>query len=370
VDDWQYRRLVESINDYAIYMLDRNGVVISWNAGAERFKGYLADEVVGRNFALFYTPEDQAKGEPQAALHTASRQGRFECECWCVRKGGARFWANVVIEPMREDGRIVGFAKVTRDLSEKKEAERTLDRMISALNQSHKMEAFGQMTGGLAHDFGNVLSVILGNLDLIRKSLPRDPAIDSLLDNAVEGARRGSALTHRMMAFGRRQDLVPQAVHLPSLIRGMLTLLGPALGPKVTLETHFPSRHNAVFIDANQLEMAVLNLAVNARDAMPTGGKITITVHEERLAPGQVHGLSPGAYACLSVQDTGVGMDAATLSRAMEPFYTTKEPGRGTGLGLSMVHGLAIQAGGCLLLTSEIGKGAFAELWLPLSEAA
>lgn len=370
VDDRQYRILVKSVTDYAIYMLDPQGVIASWNAGAERFKGYAAAEVIGRNFSIFYALEDQAAGEPQRALETAAREGHFESEGWRIRKDGSRFFASVVVDPILEAGRIVGFAKITRDISERKAAEQTLLQANAAFHQSQKMEAVGQLTGGVAHDFNNLLAAILGSLELLRKRLPDDPKAVRLLDNAVQGARRGTTLIQRMLAFARRQDLSPEVVDLPGLVRGMIALMQPALGPAVAVETRLPPTACAVLVDANQLEMALLNLSVNARDAMPGGGTIVIDVREQRLAAGQLQDLAAGHYACLSVKDSGVGMDAATLSRATEPFFSTKGPGQGTGLGLSMVHGMAIQAGGRLILKSELGRGAVAELWLPLSQTA
>jgi PAS domain S-box-containing protein len=370
VDDRQYRLLVESITDFAIYMLDLDGRIASWNAGAERSKGYTSAEIVGHNFSIFYTLEDRAKGEPQRALDTAASEGRFESEGWRIRKDGSRFWASVVVDPIRENGQILGFAKITRDISDRKESERALAHANPALLQSQKMEAVGQLTGGIAHDFNNLLTAVLGSLELLRKRLASDSKAMRLLENAVQGARRGSALTRRLLAFARYQDLSPEAVDLPNLVRGMTALMQPVLGPKTIIETHLPRQSNAVLVDFNQLEMALLNLAVNARDAMTDGGTIVIDVREARLAQGQVDGLAAGSYACLSVKDSGVGMDEITLSRAMEPFYTTKGPGKGTGLGLSMVHGVMIQANGRLILNSEVGKGTTAELWLPLMEGA
>ena len=210
------------------------------------------------------------------------------------------------------------------------------------------MDAIGQLTGGIAHDFNNLLMAVLGSLELMRKRLPDDPKLMALLDNAVQGAQRGSALTKRMLAFARHQELKQEPIDIPDLVRGMTELLQRSLGSSVGIETHFPLVLKPVNADANQLEMALLNLTVNARDAMPDGGQIVMAAREERVAAGHVTGLAPGAYVCLTVTDTGVGMDEATLSRAREPFFTTKEPGKGTGLGLSMVHGLTEQFGGAL----------------------
>jgi signal transduction histidine kinase/ActR/RegA family two-component response regulator len=237
------------------------------------------------------------------------------------------------------------------------------------LLQAQKMESIGQLTGGIAHDFNNLLAVILGNLELLRKRIPVDDRAKRLLDGAFQGAQRGAALTQRLLAFSRRQDLTPQAVDVPQLVSSMTDLLARSLGPSVQIVTRFPSGLPPVKVDPNQLEMALLNLAVNARDAMPTSGTITISARTEEVAAGNEHSLSPGSYVCISVSDTGLGMDAATLARAIEPFFTTKGVGKGTGLGLSMIHGLAVQSGGTLKLMSEVGKGTTAEIWLPRSQA-
>jgi PAS domain S-box-containing protein len=364
----QFRLLVQGVTDYAIFMLDPEGRVTNWNSGAQRIKGYTADEIIGQHFSRFYTPEDRDRGEPQRALETSAREGRFEKEGWRLRKDGTRFWANVVLDAIRDDaGALIGFAKITRDITERKESERSLEQAREALFQSQKMEAVGQLTGGIAHDFNNLLTAVLGSLELLRKRLPDDPRLLRLLDNAIQGAQRGASLTQRMLAFARRQTLETEPVDVQALVRGMSDLLQHSLGTSVTIETRFPLVLDMVLADENQLELALLNLAVNARDAMPHGGAIIIAARQEAVAPGHVTRLTPGRYVCLSVTDTGEGMDEATLARAMEPFFTTKGVGKGTGLGLSMVHGLTEQTGGRFVLRSRKGEGTTAELWLPVA---
>jgi len=364
----QFRLLVQGVTDYAIYLLDAEGRVTNWNPGAQRIKGYLPHEIIGQHFSQFYTEADRQAGEPQRALETAQREGRFEKEAWRVRKDGSQFWAHVVIDPIRgRDGEIIGYAKITRDITERKEAQEKLERTREALLQSQKMEAIGQLTGGVAHDFNNLLMAVLGSLELLRKRLPDDPKMLALLENAVQGAERGATLTKRMLAFARVQELKQEAIVIPELVRGMTDLLQRSLGPSVRIETRFPLVLAPAQTDANQLEMALLNLMVNARDAMPDGGEIVVASREENVAVGQGIGLRPGRYICLSVSDTGEGMDKETLRRAMEPFFTTKGLGKGTGLGLSMVHGFAEQSGGRFILHSRQGKGTTAELWLPVA---
>jgi PAS domain S-box-containing protein len=363
----EFRLLVQSVTDYAIFMLDAAGRVSNWNAGAERIKGYSPDEIIGQHFSRFYTAEDRANDEPRKALETAVRQGRYEKEGWRVRKDGTRFWANVVIDPiLAPDGTLLGFAKVTRDITERRDSQEQLERTRETLFRVQKMEAIGRLTGGVAHDFNNLLTAIIGSLELLRKRGGGDARASTLIDNALKAAYRGATLTQRMLAFARGQELRPEPVDLPTLVRGMTDLLQRTLGSIVTVETRFPLSLGRVLADPNQLEMSLLNLAVNARDAMPKGGPLTIAAREETVVGSATMGLRPGRYVLLSVIDGGEGMDAETLRRATEPFFTTKGVGKGTGLGLSMVHGMAEQLGGQLTLVSEPGAGTTATLWLPI----
>jgi CheY-like chemotaxis protein len=230
------------------------------------------------------------------------------------------------------------------------------------------MDAIGQLTGGVAHDFNNLLMAVLGSLELLRKRVPDDPRLTRLIDNAVQGAERGAALTQRMLAFARKQELKLEPVDVSRLVHSMAGLLQPSLGPGFSLELDVPAGLPAARSDANQLETALLNLAVNARDAMGTGGVITIAADTRTVTETTPTGLPSGDYVRLSVSDAGEGMDEETMARAAEPFFTTKGVGKGTGLGLAMVHGLAAQSGGRLVLNSRKGHGTTAELWLPVAE--
>jgi PAS domain S-box-containing protein len=368
--DAQYRLLVDAIVDYAIYLIEPTGRISSWNRGARRLKGYDTDEIIGQHFSRFYTEEDRQAGVPARALRSAADTGRFEAEGWRVRKDGSRFWASVVIDAIHDDrGKLVGFAKITRDVTERRNAQIELEQAREALFQSQKMEALGQLTGGIAHDFNNLLTAILGSLELIGRRLPKATAdvneIRTLVDNAVQAAQRGAWLTRRMLAFARREQLELGPVDLFDLVRGMTDLMRRSLGPTVVIETRFPLALSRVRADPHQLELALLNLAMNSRDAMPDGGPVILAAREETVIGGH---LSPGRYVCLSVTDKGAGMDEATLARAIEPFFTTKGAGKGTGLGLSMVHGMAEQSGGRLVLKSRKGEGTTAELWLPVTD--
>ena len=256
------------------------------------------------------------------------------------------------------------------DELEQRIEERTREReaALAQLFEAQKLDTIGQLTGGVAHDFNNLLMVILGSLRLLEKRLPDDPRSRRLLDNALQGAERGAALTQRLLSFARRQELKLEPVDVVQLVSGMEELLKRALGPLVNIAAHFPVNLPRLRADAHQLELALLNLAINARDAMPLGGSLTLTAAPETVPGGGVPGLAEGNYLRLSMSDNGIGMDAEVLAKATEPFFTTKGLGSGTGLGLSMVHGLAAQSGGALRIMSEPGRGTTVELWLPQVE--
>jgi len=369
-DDGRYRLLVDAITDYAIYMLHVDGQVSSWNPGARHLKGYEASEIIGHHFSRFYTPEDKIAGLPARALEAARTQGRFNGEGWRVRKDGTRFWAAVVIDPVRTpEGELVGFAKITRDLTEKRQSELALARAREELFQSQKLEAVGKLTGGIAHDFNNLLMAILSSLQLAEKRLPDDAKLRMFIGNAQEAAKRGATLIQRMLAFARRQELKLETAQVDELVGGLNGIFERTLGPTFKLKSDVPPGLPSVYADVNQLEASLLNLVVNARDAMPNGGNICITARLEKIDEDATESAQnkAGSYVVLSVVDSGHGMDEATLSRAMEPFFTTKGVGKGTGLGLSMVHGMAEQLGGRFVLSSKIGVGTTAEIWLPVA---
>lgn len=361
----RYRLLINSITDYAIYMLDPHGYVASWNTGAQRVKGYSVHDIMGQHFSRFYSQEDIAAGEPERGLQAARRDGRFEKEGWRVRKDGSRFWASIVIDAISDEhGNLLGYAKITRDISEKRAAQLELAKAREELFQAQKMEAIGQLTGGIAHDFNNLLMAIMGSLQMLQKRLPDNPQITPLINNAMHGAERGAALTQRLLAFSRRQELDVGPVHLPLLIDQLLELVRRSLSSNTTIETYFAPGATDVLTDANQLETALLNLLVNARDAMPSGGTIRIETRKRALVLSEGK-LAPGHYIDIAVSDDGEGMDAETASRATTPFFTTKGIGKGTGLGLSMVQGLTEQSGGELRILSAPGVGTTVTLILP-----
>jgi signal transduction histidine kinase len=268
----------------------------------------------------------------------------------------------------RVEERTAELAQTNAELEQRVE-ERTREReaALAQVHEMQKLESLGQLTGGLAHDFNNLLMAILGNLDLLAKKLPAEPPLKRLVDGAIRSAERGAALTKRMLAFARRQELAPEAVDVARLIKSMAEMLQRSIGPAIDITMEFADRPALILVDPNQLELALLNLALNARDAMPEGGRLTFGA-ERRKLDAPAHGIKPGDYVCVTVTDTGTGMDEATLKRAAEPFFTTKEVGKGTGLGLSMVYGLAAQSEGGTRISSQPGAGTRVELWLPVVE--
>ena len=482
--------LVGNVVDYAIYMLDTSGRIASWNAGAERIKGYKVTEVLGKHFSLFYTPEDRAAGLPQRNLALAVRAGRYGAEGWRVRKDGTRFWASVVIDPVFDDGTLIGFAKITRDVTERRNAELALresERMArgiidtaldgfvqvdedgritewnpraadklgwpreealgrelvelmlpaadrerraaalpplmrdtslrlvnptlevitrdgatlpvelsistlvlndgvrynvffrdlseklqieTQLRHAQKMEVVGQLTSGLAHDFNNLLQGVIGALELIelRASEGRVDEIGHFVSGALASANRAAALTHRLLAFSRRQPLDPRPLDAGPLIEGMGELLRRTLGENIALHFKLARDLWSTLCDPNQLENAVLNLAINAKDAMPRGGRLTVcscNVDIDEIKAQRWQDVTPGQYICIEVTDTGTGMTPDVLERAFDPFFTTKQPGQGTGLGLSMVYGFAHQSAGHCDIRSTPGKGTSVCIYLP-----
>lgn len=351
-----YQFLIEAVVDYAIYMLDLDGRITSWNAGAQRLTGFVDEEIVGTHFSRFYTEEGQLTGLPMRALEEASRKGRFEQEGWRVRKGGSRFWAHVIISPLRDgSGTQIGFAKITRDIT----------RQRALLLQAHRMEAVGQLTAGLVHDFNNLLAVLLASLHKLKPSVQDERNAVALLDTAVQVAQRGAALTRRMLSFARQREHQVDCIDVTVLIHGLIPMLKQAAGSSVRVDAQFPSAIAPVLADASLLELALLNLVVNARDAMPpVGGSVVISAREEEAHDSDA-ALPPGPYVCLTVTDDGLGMEEATLARVMEPLFTTKTEGKGTGLGLPMIRDFAEQSGGRVDLRSRLGGGTIAEIRLP-----
>jgi PAS domain S-box-containing protein len=365
----QLNALVDAVTDYAIYMIDAHGKVTTWNPGAERIKGYSADEIIGENFSVFYTDADRRAERHLAALQTAAREGRYEAEGWRVRKDGSRFWVNALVYPIHDEtGDLTGFVKVTRDITERLRQQDALERARNAALQSQKLEAVGQLTGGVAHDFNNLLTSILGTADLLKRRGDLPEYATNHLSTIIRSAERGASLTQRLLAFSRRQALEPRQIDINRLVSGMSDLLRRTLGESVSIETILAGGLWKTLVDPNQLENALLNLAINARDAMGSGGKLTIetgnTYLDDEYAAMHAEVMA-GQYVLIAVTDTGHGMLEEVIARAFEPFYTTKPEGRGTGLGLSQAYGFVKQSGGHIKIYSELGSGTCIKLYLP-----
>jgi PAS domain S-box-containing protein len=356
----RFRTLVQGVKDYALYMLDPDGRVSNWNTGAETIKGYKADEIVGQHFSRFYTEEDRARGEPERALATAIAEGKYEKEAWRVRKDGTRFWASIVLDPIHDEhGRLIGFAKITRDITERRRAAEELEEARAALFQSQKLQALGELTGGVAHDFNNLMTVIRGAADLLNRPGVTEEKRRRYLKAIIDTADRAATLTSHLLAFGRRQALKPEVADLNVRLDAFAEMLGRTLGGNIEVMLDLAPSLPRVEVDLAQLETALLNAAFNARDAMPDGGRLTLTTE---VAPGE-----PGEVL-IEIADTGTGMSAEVRDRAFEPFFTTKAVGEGTGLGLSQIHGFAAQAGGRAEIRSAAGEGTAIRIFLPATD--
>jgi len=351
----QFKTLVGGVTDYALYLLDPTGIVSNWNAGGERIKGYTADEIVGQHFSKFYTAGDQANNKPAKALRIALETGRYEEEGRRVRKDGSFFWASVIIDPIRNAaGELIGYAKITRDITERKEAQEKLAEIQKQLAESQKLDALGQLTGGVAHDFNNLLMIIAGNIHAIRKEVSSDKAIRAL--QSIETAsQRAASLTRQLLSFARRQSVQPQSIALADRLVTMRDMLRSGLGSTITLTIEAAPGVGAIVVDPSEFETALVNLVINARDAMPDGGSVVVGARNNNNVVE------------VSVEDTGVGIPRDILDRVFDPFFTTKPIGKGTGLGLSQVHGFTHQAGGTISIKSKLGEGTRITMSLPRS---
>jgi len=363
--DEQFRLLVQGVTDYAIYMISPLGLVTNWNAGAERFKGYTESEVLGTHFSRFYTREDRDRGLPDRALDTALQQGRYENEGWRVRKDGGRFWAHVIIDPLfSEMGELIGFGKITRDITERRETELALEKAKEALFQSQKLEALGKLTGGIAHDFNNLLAVISNGLEIIGMKNSA-PELRAILDSMKSAAVRGARLNQQLLTFARKQPLKFSEVHINELIYSFEDVLRRVCDPRVGFEIDLVPGLHTVMMDAVQFEAALLNLVTNSRDAMSHGGRLRISTSNVQLAEEEVGRLPAGPYVRIAVSDTGSGIPADIVARVVEPFFTTKPVGEGTGLGLSQVYGLVQESRGELKIDSIPEESTTIAMFLP-----
>jgi PAS domain S-box-containing protein len=359
-----FRLLVEGVADYALYMLDPTGIVTNWNIGGQRIKGYSPEEIIGQHFSRFYTETDRANGKPDRALRTAKEHGRYEEEGWRVRKDGTFFWASVIIDAISEDGQLIGFAKITRDITERREIQLQLEQMQKQLAESQRLDALGQLTGGVAHDFNNLLMIISGSVHTLKKGVGDDAKLRRAVSAIEAASKRGASLTSQLLTFARRQSVNPQPIDLAQRIEAVREVLDTGIGSSVTLAYDIDRGVWPVTVDISEFETALVNLVINARDAMPMGGTVTIVARNAIADEANA-----GDRVAISVMDTGVGIAPDVLSKIFEPFFTTKPVGKGTGLGLSQVHGFAHQAGGTVRVESELDKGTKITILLPRDKA-
>lgn len=356
-----FKLLVDNVADYALFMLDTEGIVSTWNIGAQRIKGYAPEEIVGQHFSRFYTDTDRAADKPARALAIAREKGRFEDDGFRVRKDGSFFRASVVIDPIYDHGELVGYAKITRDVTERYEAALKLQKIQKQLADSRRMDALGQLTGGVAHDFNNLLMIISGSLIYMRKAAERDERLRRSVLAVEKAAERGASLTRQLLTFARRQSVTPEIMDFGKRAQGFKDLLRTAVGKNIDLEMESASDTWPVLVDLSEFETALVNLAINARDAMPNGGRLSLAVSNRHLEESDHH----GDFVVFSMTDSGEGIPPDIVAKVFEPFFTTKAVGKGTGLGLSQVHGFVHQAGGFLDLNSELGRGTRISLYLP-----
>jgi PAS domain S-box-containing protein len=367
--EWRFRTVIQGVTDYAIFMLDRGGYITNWNVGAQRIHQYAAAEIIGEHFSRFYTEEEQQRGEPARALHLAAYEGKCVVEGWRVRRDKSLFWASAVIEAVRDEvGTLVGFVNITRDMTEKREAQASLERAQEQLAQSQKMEALGQLTGSIAHDFNNLLTIVSGHAQLLRRRLS-DPKHLQAIDAVHAAANRGESLTRQLLAFSRRQPLNPVVTDLKERVEGVREMLVGSLRGNVELKCDIPADVWPVEVDIAELELALVNVAVNARDAMPGGGSITLSARNVNLKKSDGVDQLEGDFVALAMADTGVGIAPDVLPRIFEPFFTTKALGKGTGLGLAQVYGFSHQSGGTVVATSMVGSGTTITIYLPRKQA-
>ena len=354
-----YQILIEGVVDHAIFVLDATGRVASWNSAAKQIIGYTADEVIGKHFGIFYRPDERRAGEPNRALELAKQKGKHEVEGWRIRKNGALiFVSGSVTSIVDGNGKPIGFTNIIRDATERRETQEKLVEAREQLAMAQKMEAIGKLTGGIAHDFNNLLMIIGGNAQTFKRLL--DPKLPRAIEAIQTAAKRGESLTRQLLTFARRQNLSPTVVDLNACISDMRTMIESSLRGNIVYNEHIDPNVWPVKVDLAELELAIVNIAVNARDAMPNGGRFNISVGNVTTDDG-----ANSEFVAMKFSDTGTGIPPDLLSKIFDPFFTTKEVGEGTGLGLSQVYGFARQAGGLVQADSKVGQGTTITVYLP-----
>jgi PAS domain S-box-containing protein len=366
----QFQLLMEGIADYAVFLLDRDGLITSWPSAAEKLFGHEAKNVEGQSLSILYPSTPPQNHDYSVELRMAAAHGRFEDVSWRVRKDGTLFWAESVICPIREDdGEIRGFSLIIRDVTERRKSEETIRQKEEELAQARKMEAIGRLAGGVAHDFNNFITGIMGLAEEVRESLPPNDERREDLSQIINTADRARLLTRELLAFGRRQASSPQIVNLNALLQDKHKILLRWLGGDIEMNTRLDSGIGNILIDPTQLDQILVNLVVNARDAMPQGGRLQIETGRVMIEKDSTTHLRPGPYVSLRLRDSGFGMDESVLPHIFEPFFTTKGQGKGTGLGLATVYGIVKQNQGDITVKSTLGLGSEFLILLPEIDA-
>ena len=361
-----FQILIEGVVDYAIFVLDTAGRVASWNSAAQQIIGYTAEEIIGKHFGIFYRPDERRAGEPNRALELAVQKDKHEVEGWRIRKNGTLVFVTGSVSVIRDDGgNLIGFANVVRDATERRDAQEKLVEAREQLAVAQKMEAIGKLTGGIAHDFNNLLMIIGGNAQMFKRLL--DPKLPRAIEAIQTAAKRGESLTRQLLTFSRRQHLSPTVVDLKTCIRNVRPMIESSLRGNIVYNEKIGADVASVKVDQAELELAIVNIAVNARDAMPTGGTFTLSIGNVTEAKEPSLDQLVGCFVAMSFSDSGMGIPPNLLTKIFDPFFTTKEVGKGTGLGLSQVYGFAHQAGGTVRAESKVGQGTTITVYLPAS---
>jgi PAS domain S-box-containing protein len=361
-----FQILIEGVVDHAVFLLDRSGRVASWNSTAQQIVGYTADEIIGKHFGVFYRPDERRSGEPNRVLELAIKNGKHAVEGWRIKKNGTLFFVTGTIRAIHDDdGNLIGLANVLRDATERRNAQEKLVEAREQLAMSQKMEAIGKLTGGIAHDFNNLLMIIGGNAQTFERLL--DPKLPRAIEAIQTAAKRGESLTRQLLTFSRRQHLSPTIVDLNASIKNIRPMIESSLRGNIVYNEAIDPAVWPVKVDLAELELAIVNIAVNARDAMPSGGTFTLTVGNMPAddPSGGGEAKANGDLVAIQFSDTGVGIPPNLLSKIFDPFFTTKEVGKGTGLGLSQVYGFVHQAGGTINAESKVGQGTTITVYLP-----
>ncbi|WP_245329279.1 MASE1 domain-containing protein [Bradyrhizobium centrolobii] len=359
-----FQILIEGVVDYAIFALDKEGHVTSWNSTAQKIIGYTPEEIIGKHFGIFYRPDERRAGSPTRALESAIQRGKHEVEGWRIRKNGTPFFITGSVSASRDDaGDLIGFINILRDATERRDAEEKLFQAREQLAVSQKMEAIGKLTGGIAHDFNNLLMIIGGSAQIFARLL--DPKLPKAIEAIQTAAKRGESLTRQLLTFSRHQHLSPTIVDLNASIKNMRTMIESSLRGNIVYNETVGEGVSLVQVDLAELELAIVNIAVNARDAMPNGGTFSLSVNAVTVDQeiGDKH--LGDTFFAIAFSDTGTGIPPNLLSKMFDPFFTTKEVGKGTGLGLSQVYGFAHQAGGTVTADSKVGQGTTITVYLP-----